>query len=433
MRMRFGWILAVLASAAAPGAAWGGGASIFEQGTPRNGVATAGSGAFADDASTSFFNPAGMARLDRSQFMLGTQVVKAKLRFDPDDETSPSLGRNDGGDAAGWAPGLSSYYAHRLGDRWRLGVSLTTPVAGAVDYDNDWLGRYYVTEVSLLSLNLNPAVSYKVNDWLSVGAGANVAYATMDYTLKLPNLVPGSTSGDGKLKLDDLDDVAGGWNLGVLFEPWDGTRIGLTYRSELEFDLDGDFDTSNIGSILTDLGLTEGNVTSEFDVPQLAALSVYQQLTDEIAILLDVMWTDWSTFEYTPITLSTTPGAGIDIPRNWKDTWRYAIGLEARVAPRLLFQLGFSYDSSPIRSGKTALPDLPVTRIYKFSTGFKYELNENIVLGLTYMYADLGSVPVDFTTFKAFPNGGLRLKGDYKRNDLHMVGFSINWKTGKPI
>jgi long-chain fatty acid transport protein len=426
MRMRFGWILAVLALAAAPGTAWGGGASIFEQGTPRNGVATAGSAAFADDASTSFFNPAGMARLERPQLMVGSQVVKNKMRFDPDDDTSIFRGGNDGGDAGGWAPGLSSYYVHRLGDRWRLGVSLTTPAAGSTDYDNDWLGRYYVTEVSLLTLNLNPAVSYKVNDWLSVGAGANLAYATMDFTLKLPNLSD-PMSGDGKLKLDGLDDFAGGWNLGVLFEPWDGTRIGLAYRSEVEFDLEGDFETSNIGTLLTQLGLTEGSVGSEFDVPQIAALSVYHQLTDELAILADVMWTDWSTFEYTPLKLSTTGGAGIAIPREWKDTWRYAIGLEARVAPRLLFQLGFSYDSSPIRSGKTALPDLPVTRIYKFATGFKYELSENVVLGVSYMYADLGSVPTDFTAI------GGRLKGDYKRNDLHMVGFSLNWKTGKPI
>jgi long-chain fatty acid transport protein len=427
--MRFGSILAVLALAAAPGTAWGGGASVFEQGTPRNGVATAGSAAFADDASTSFFNPAGMARLERSQLMVGSQVVKNKMRFDPEDDSSIFMGGNDGGDAGGWAPGLSSYYVHGLGERWRLGVSLTTPVAGSTDYDNDWLGRYYVTEVSLLTLNLNPAVSYKVTDWLSVGAGANLAYATMDFTLKLPRLPEFSdpTPGDGKLKLDDLDDFAGGWNLGVLFEPRDGTRIGLAYRSEVEFDLDGDFETSNIGTLLTQLGLTEGDAGSEFDVPQIAVLSLYHQLTDELAVLADVMWTDWSEFEYTPIKLSTTGGSGIAIPRDWKDTWRYAIGLEARVAPRLLFQLGFSYDSSPIRSGKTALPDLPVTRIYKFATGFKYELNENVVLGVSYMYADLGSVPIDFRAI------GGRLKGDYKRNDLHMVGFSLNWKTGKPI
>jgi long-subunit fatty acid transport protein len=93
------------------------------------------------------------------------------------------------------------------------------------------------------------------------------------------------------------------------------------------------------------------------------------------------------------------------------------------VAPRWLLQLGFSYDSSPV-SGSNTLPDLPIGRVYKFATGFKYDLNENIVLGLTYMYADLGSAPVDFTAI------GGRLKGDYKRNYYHMVGFSLNWKTG---
>jgi long-chain fatty acid transport protein len=461
---RFAGLLAVLAIAGSPVAAWGaGGISLMEQGTPRNGVASAGSAAFADDASTSFFNPAGMARLDRSQLMVGSQIVKVRNRFDPDAGTRIFMGGNDGYDAGGWAMGASQYYVHRLGERWRLGASLTTPAAGGIDYKNDWLGRYYVTETTILSLNLNPAVSYRVNDWLSLGAGANVAWMTMDFTMRLPNVasivVPtvvrnrleAAAEGaqrplvkrflesaasrvpdpnpmpDGKLKLDDLDDFAAGWNLGVLLEPCESTRIGLGYRSKLEFDLDGDFDTRGVGPLMTALGLTKGSVGTEFEVPQIAHASLYHQLTEELAILLDVMWTDWSSFQYTPLDLSTTAGAGIAIPRDWKDTWRYAIGLEYRIAPRWLVQLGFSYDSSPIRSGKKALPDIPVTRVYKFATGVKFDLNENIELGVTYMYADLGSVPIDFTAI------GGRLKGSYERNYLHQVGFSINWKTGKAL
>jgi long-chain fatty acid transport protein len=444
-----------------PHAAWaGGGASVVEQGTPRNGVASAGSAAFADDASISFFNPAGMARLRRSQFMIGAQIVRQTTEFDPSSEADVFMGGDDGGNAGGYAPGASNYYVHTFGERWRGGISLTAPAAGGLDYGGDFLGRYYVYDVSMLALNLNPAVSYKVNDWLSVGGGGNLAYMTMDYKLKLPNVasivVPTAVRSrlqeaadrtdfppakrfledaannvpdpmpmpDAKLKLDDLDDWAGGWNLGVLVEPRQGTRIGLAYRSELEFDLEGSFDTDGVGPLMTALGLTSGDAGSKFKIPQIVVGSLYHQVTEPLAILVDVMWTDWSVFEYTPIELGTTAGAALNIPRDWKDTWRYAVGLEYQLTPRWMLQTGFSYDTTPIRGGDKGLPDLPVTRIYKIAAGLKYTWSENTTLGLTYMYADLGSSPVDFTTITG------RVKGNYSSNYMHILGFSINWKHG---
>ena len=240
--------------------------------------------------------------------------MRVRTEFDPKEGTDIFWGGNDGRDAGGYAPGASAYYVHKIAGRWRLGISLTAPIAGAIDYKNDWLGRYYVTEVSALSLNLNPALSFKVNDWLSVGAGFNAAYMTLDYTLKIPNVssivVPtavrmrleeaaanapfpplerfleGAASmvpdpapkPDAKLELEDLDDVAYGWNVGLLFTPCEGTRIGLTYRSELDFDLAGDFDTEGLGELAASLGLSSGDAGSQFDAPQIAVLSLYQQL-----------------------------------------------------------------------------------------------------------------------------------------------------------
>jgi long-chain fatty acid transport protein len=307
-----------------------GGVSAVEQGTARNGVATAGQAASANDATTAFFNPAGMTRLDRSQVAVGTQLVKVDVQFDVGSGTSPALGTGDGGDAGGYAAGLSSFYVHDLSEQWKLGASLTSPMAGGLDYGDTWVGRYYVTDFTALALTFNSVAAYRVNDWFSVGGGAVLGYMTQDFNLRLPTDAPFP---DGKLKLEDMDDWAVGWNLGVLFEPVEEARIGINYRSEVEFDLVGKSRPSQLAPPFA--GLLDGRIKSEFKIPQMVIASAYQQVTPDLALLLDVQWTDWSVFEDTPLDFAGLP-VSLAIPRNWQDTWRYAIGMEYRAAERWL-------------------------------------------------------------------------------------------------
>jgi long-chain fatty acid transport protein len=398
-----------------------GGASGLQQGTARSGVAGAGQAASANDATTAFFNPAGMTRLDRSQVAIGSQFAKVKVVFDPDADTTPALGNSGGGDAGGYAAGLSSFYVRDLSEEWKLGASLTSPAAGALDYDNQWAGRFYVTDVTTMVLSFNPVAAYRVNDWLSVGGGAVLSYMTMDFDLRLPTLAPG----DGKLKLEDMDDWAAGWNLGVLFEPVEEARIGIQYRSELEFDLVGKSRPSQLAAPFA--GLLDSRIASKFWIPQTVILSAYQQVTPELALLLDVQWTDWSVFEDTPIDLANLP-VSLAIPRDWQDTWRYAIGMEYRAAERWLLQVGFSYDSSPTKHRGNRLPDLPFDRIFKYTVGAMYDWSENLTVGASFMYADLGrrQARLDYTTFAG------TVSGEYDRNDAIILSLHLNWKTGAP-
>jgi long-chain fatty acid transport protein len=398
-----------------------GGATAIQQGTARSGVAGAGQAAFASDATTAFFNPAGMTRLDRSQVAVGSQFVKVWAEFDVGDGTTPALGTGDGGDAGGYAAGLSSFYVHDLSDDWKLGASLTSPVAGGLDYGSQWVGRYYVTDFSTLVLSFNPVAAYRVNDWLSVGGGAVLSYMTMDFNLRLPNLAPG----DGKLKLEDMDDWAVGWNLGALFEPVEEARIGIQYRSEIEFDLVGDSRPSQLAPPF--LGLLESRVGSKFKIPQTVVLSAYQQVTPDLALLLDVQWQDWSVFEDTPIDLANLP-VSLSIPRDWQDTWRYAIGMEYRMAERWLLQFGFAYASSPTEHRGNRLPDLPVDRILQYSVGALYDWSEDLNVGASFQYVDLGrdQARLDYTT------GAGTVSGKYERNDAIILSLHFNWKAGSP-
>ena len=169
--------------------AWGGGVWLYEGGTPDLGTAGAGRAALAADASTAGANPAGMTRLDRSQMLTAVQGLYVNSRFDT---KSSGFGGGDGGNAGGFVPSGGLHYVHRVTDDFRLGVSAGSYFGLGVDYGDDWAGRYYTTEAELLTLGVNPAAGYRVNNWLSVGAGFSVLYATLDQKAAVNNsAVPG--------------------------------------------------------------------------------------------------------------------------------------------------------------------------------------------------------------------------------------------------
>jgi long-subunit fatty acid transport protein len=159
---------------------------VQELANPRNGVAQAGQAAYAYDAATALYNPAGMARLEKPAWLVGAQGTWTDVEFDLGSQTTFKGG--DGGQQGGFIPGAALYYARPLNQRWSVGASLAGFAGGALDPSNDWAGRYYVTKLNLAALGLNPVVSYRVNDWLSVGGGVSLNYGTLDFDLRLPRL-----------------------------------------------------------------------------------------------------------------------------------------------------------------------------------------------------------------------------------------------------
>ena len=166
-------LLGILVMAAMLPAApvWGAGLWLYEGGTPDLGTAAAGRAAMATDASAAGVNPAAMTRLDRSQMLVGFQGLYTNLHFDT--QTS-GFGGGDGGNAGGFVPAGSFHYVRSLSSDWRLGVSVGSYFGLGVDYGDDWSGRYYIKEAQLLTFGVNPGVGYRINDWLSVGAGVTL-------------------------------------------------------------------------------------------------------------------------------------------------------------------------------------------------------------------------------------------------------------------
>ena len=216
----------------ATGPAYAGGAALYELGTPDVGLAAAGYAARAQDASTVFTNPAGMSRLEGTQVLVGAQALYGDVKFSPNSNTTVS--GSDGGNAIGWLPGGSLFFVQPLSQDLRIGLGMLSYFGLAESYDNGWVGRYYVQNAKLVGLTLTPALSYKVTDWLSVGAGLNAMYGYYKTQAAINNVV----GADGNLTYRDREWGYGA-NFGILVEPVKGTRFGLTYLSEVKLDFAG--------------------------------------------------------------------------------------------------------------------------------------------------------------------------------------------------
>ncbi|HMP74036.1 MAG TPA: outer membrane protein transport protein [Kiritimatiellia bacterium] len=407
-------------------ASFGAGLWLYEGGTPDVGAAIAGRAALASDASTASANPAGMTQLDRSQMLVALQGLYLNAKFDTE---LSAFGGGNGGNAGGFIPSGGFHYAHRINEDVSVGLSLGSYFGLGVDYASDWAGRYYITEADLITFGVNPGIGYRVNDWLSVGAGFSVMYAELSQKVAINNAAATAQPGvpDGELVLED-DDVAYGFNLGLLVEPRSGTRIGLTYRSEIDLEFRNVASARDVALPLQGLlamsGLAGSQVDLNMTVPQAIMLSAYQELTSRWAIMGNIGWQEWSKFGKQEIGLRSTESRSFTQDLDYDDTWHFALGAQYRIAPDWLWSFGIAYDTSPVDNDQGRTPDLALDRQIRFATGLQYDLSEDVTIGGVYQYIDLGSGGIDRN------DGPLKgpLKGDYSSNEIHVFALNLIWR-----
>ena len=400
----------------------GAGLWLFEQGTPDLGTAGAGRAAMARDASTAFGNPAGMTRLKDSQFTVGAQALFPQIKFNADDS---SFGGGNGGNAGYFTPTASVSYVHSLTSDFKLGVSAGSYFGLGLDYDDDWAGRYYLQEGEFLTFGVNPVAAYRINKYLSVGGGISMVISEYKAKTALRNLEPGSS--DGKLNFEDTD-VGFGGNAGVLISPREGTRFGIQYRSKVDLEYEDKPDLSGVGPLLQAAlnltGLAGSSVKLDMELPQAVLASAYHEFTDNLAIMGNVGWQDWSSFGNIDVSIDSDTSKSATQDLGYDDTWHFALGSQYRIAKPWLLSIGAAYDTSPADSAKKRTPAMPFDRQYRLAAGLQYEINPDVTLGAAYQYLDLGDANINRT------GGILRgdLKGQYKKNEIHFLGVNLIWK-----
>jgi long-chain fatty acid transport protein len=376
------------------------GFALIEQNASGLGNAYAGQAAAATDASTIFFNPAGMTLLPDRQLVLAGHLIKPQAEF----TGTSTIGGGDGGDAGGLALVPNAYYAFRLRPDVHVGVGLNAPFGLATEYDSTWAGRTQAIKSELKTVNLNPSIAWKASDSVSLGAGVSLQYAEA-------TLTNASAAGLATVK---GDDYGWGFNLGVLWQPSEVTRIGLAYRSEVDYTLEG---------TVTFSGLPAGNgpVTADTTLPDSASLSVFHKLNDRWDLLADVTWTGWSDFD--ELRIVRTSGALLTVtPENWDDSYRYSVGANYRWSDRLTLRGGVAYDATPVSDTyRTArIPDESRTWI---AFGAQYRLSPKTLLDVGYAHLFVDDARINKTE-----TGPVTLTGEYDASvDILSAQLTLNF------
>jgi long-chain fatty acid transport protein len=401
------------------------GFQLIEQNGSGLGNSYAGQAAVAEDASTIFFNPAGMSRLPGKQFVIGVDAINPSAQFSNSASRVPAipgapplggvpypLGPN-GRDAGGWAYVPNMFFSMQINPQWNVGLGVSVPFGLKTDYDSNWVGRFYAVKSELKTYNINPSVSYKVSDAVSLGAGINYQHISatvtnaVNYSAAAASAIAGgaplgvfgpiaTTPTEGVANLSGSDN-AWGFNLGAMFDLTPDTRLGLSYRSSLKYTLTGTVGFSNTPAAFALVPalaaqVAAGAVTADIKLPDTFSAALFSKVTPKWDVMADATWTHWSVFQNLTFLRSNGVVLG-STPENWNNSWRVGVGANYHYNDAWTLRLGTAYDRSPVPDAFRT-PRIPDNNRTWLSIGAQYKVSKAgaIDLGYAHLWVSDGSI-----------------------------------------
>ncbi|MBL1418080.1 MAG: outer membrane protein transport protein, partial [Moritella sp.] len=305
------------------------GFQVSEHSASGLGRAFAGEAAVADNASVLARNPAAMSRFDKAEIsVVGSYIAPtADIKGVNDPTPYNDASRLDSNDVINDAFVPAFYYVQPINSKVAIGLAMFSGYGMVSEHEDDYAVGAGAGTTDLLTFNINPSVSFKATDELSLGLGLSAVYAKATLERNLGDL--SSTLGgsaDSQLFLLEGDAWGYGWNVGALYEFSENNRIGLAYRSQVDIEFEGDF-----------TGVTSGGnkiqTTLEIPLPATVEISGYHKVTPKIALTYSALWTQWSKFteleaNSSECTVTATPTECFKKEEHYDDNIRYAVGAE---------------------------------------------------------------------------------------------------------
>lgn len=304
---------------------------IWEQNASGIGSAHAGSAAVADNASTIYYNPAGMTLLPERQVSLGMAGLRPSFKFE-----------DGGGDAGQWVSLPNAYLSWQMAPQWFAGLGVSSPFRMATEYDGNWAGRALALKTDIKTTNFNPSVAYRLNDKVSLGFGLNYQRLNVELTRLGESF--------------KADDSAWGWNAGGLFTLSPAMRVGVSYRSALSY------------------SLKDGAAARGLKMPDIFILSVWQQVSDRWEAMGDLSYTHWNTGE----NLSA-------VGFNYHNSWRFAWGAAYKTSEAWKTKFGIAYERGPSADGEASIR-LPENNRLSLSLGGQWKPMRGAAVDVGYAY-----------------------------------------------
>jgi long-chain fatty acid transport protein len=434
-KINYGLLACVSAAALISGldVANAGGFAVREQSAQFQGSSFAGDAA-GGGLSSMFWNPAATASVNGTNTESVASIVFGQQTEHADSTSGLLLNPRFHATATGdydhesFVP--ASYANYQVNDRLYLGLAMNSPFGLTTKSSNtDWAGTPITGTVKVFSMDINPTVAYKLTPEITVGVGAQIEFFSVRLTsTPVTVLVPGV----GAVPLDGRqtkgDDWTFGGTAGVLWQPAQGTSIGLGYRSPVEISTDvschgGGLSTFQLGIPSCTAAGPNGHV--DFVLPETVTLSARQDVTERLALLGTIEWTHHERIQN--VHVYNSAGVAIDqIPLNFEDGWFYALGAEYKYSPTLTLRTGVAYEKSPTTDATRYVYAADSDRIW-VSGGATYKWSDKITLDLAYshlFFDDAKLAPV--------PTGGALLTG-YAETSADIISTSLKYKLGGGI
>ena len=401
------------------------GFQVSEHSASGLGRAFAGEAAVADNASVLARNPAAMSRFKQAELSFAGSFVAPNVDITgtQDAPIGGLLSRDESVlDAEDIAPNAfipATYFIQPINDKMAVGIAMFSGYGVTTQYDDDYVAGSLAGNTELVTLNINPNVSFKATEQLSFGLGVNVVYGSATLERNYGDLIPaiasatpgitpgqiaGSANPSAKLFKLEGDDWALGWNAGILFEPNEDHRFGLAYRSQVDLEFTGEFTKyAPDGSV----GVNTSNASLALPLAATAEFSGYHKLTNAFAVSYGVVWTQWSSFtELKAVSSDCATGVCFLKEEEFEDNYRYSIGAEYTI-DQIVLRAGFAYDQA---AGETTL-NIPETDRRWYTAGLTYNVNND--LSFDFGAAYIASDDVEFTeTDQAGSTYGFKSEGN---------------------
>ncbi|AIZ33690.1 OmpP1/FadL family transporter [Pseudomonas sp. K1(2024)] len=395
------------------------GFALNEQSVSGMGTGFAGRSSAADDASTIYGNPAGMSRLKREQVTVGGAAVIAKSDISG---RGSNLGGETDGDMVPVVGVPMGYYVKPLDDHWSVGFGVYVPFGLVTDYGSDDAARYWGKKSHVEVVTFQPTISYAFNDKVSIGFGPTINRIKGELGSNTINpFTPGRNDGEVKIK---GDDTAVGYNIGVMVQATDRTRLGLTYHSMVDYKLEGKTRVNN--PLIGPFSGSKFDAELKIKTPESVDFSVTHELDDQWTLYAGSTWTRWSRLKditvnnEVPAPLAAQFGT-ISEEQNWHDTWAHAVGASYKVNKEWTLRTGFTVDQSPTNNQDRS-PRIPTGDRKIFSLGAGYSPTDDVTIDVAYSYLWEEDTKVNLAS---------RTKGSYQakyENSAHGIGASLTYR-----
>jgi long-chain fatty acid transport protein len=365
------------------------GFALQEQNGAGTGYAYAGAAAVAQDASTIFFNPAGMTYLAPGhQFSGALGVAVSSFKFKDAGSTAlPGIPLGDnGGQAGGVAAIPAGYWSMSITPAVRVGLGLSPTFGSITDWSKTFVGRYQGTSSEITAINANPSIAWRMNNVISLGAGFNIVKFDADLRNMLPP-IPGLISTDTATRLTG-SDIGFGYNLGAMLQVTPATRLGITYRSTVSLHVDGHFQ-GFVGKFPT---------SASIKLPDTISVAISHKFTERLQLLADFTWTGWSSI---PALVATGLVAGRNLPSEnlgFKDSYRVGFGTQYQYSDNLRLKMGVAYDQSPVQNAMDRTVRLPDSNRVLLAVGFNQKITERTSVDVGYMHVFFAAAEIDRPT-----------------------------------